>query len=220
MYTGIVQGAVGVTRVVDRPGLRSFSVDLPAYLLGDLEIGASVALDGVCLTVTAIDGSDVAFDAIQETQERTTLGGVDVGSRVNVERSAKTGAEVGGHEISGHIDGTVRIVEIERDDSNCILTFEAPPEYMKYVFPKGFIALNGCSLTVVDVDRDASTFTVHLIPETLRATTFGEKQMGDDANFEIERKTQVIVDTVRDFLRQHAEDGTLGDLASVSASGD
>ncbi len=218
MYTGIVQGAVEVTRVDDRPGLKSFSVALPADLLADLEIGASVAVDGVCLTVTAIDGRDVAFDAIQETQERTTLGRVESGSRVNVERSAKAGAEIGGHELSGHIDGTVRIVEIERDDNNCILTFKAPSEYMKYVFSKGFIALNGCSLTVVDVDRHASTFTVHLIPETLRATTFGEKQTGDDANFEIERKTQVIVDTVRDFLRQHAEDGTLGGLASVSAS--
>ena len=217
MYTGIVQSAVEVTRVAAQPGLKSFSVELPADVVEDLEIGASVAVDGVCVTVTAIDGRDVAFDAIQETQERTTLGGIEAGSRVNVERSAKAGAEVGGHEISGHVDGTVRIVDIERHDNNCILTFGAPPEYMKYVFPKGFIALNGCSLTVVDVDREASTFTVHLIPETLRVTTFGEKRTGDDINFEIERKTQVIVDTVRDFLHQQAEDGTLGALARSGA---
>ena len=182
---------------------------LPAPLLDELEIGASVSIDGVCLTVTEQSGRDVTFDAIQETQDRTTLGELEMGGRVNVERSAKSSAEIGGHEISGHIDGTVRVVEVERFENNCIFTFEAPASYMKYIFPKGFIALNGCSLTVVDVDRAASTFTVHLIPETLRVTTFDEKSAGDRVNFEIERKTQVIVDTVQEFLREQAREGLL-----------
>ena len=207
MYTGIVQRKVAVSAVSDQAGLKTFSVDLPAPLRKDLEVGASVAIAGVCLTVTSIDDSSVAFDAIRESQDRTTLGGLRVGDLVNVERSARTGAEVGGHEISGHVDGMVRIAEIETEGNNRILTFEAPTEYMKYLFPKGFVALDGCSLTVVDVDRDAATFSIHLIPETLRMTTFAHKQVGDRGNFEIERKTQVIVDTVREFMRETAAAG-------------
>ncbi len=204
MYTGIVQQSVEVTAVEDRPGLRTFSVELPAQLQEDLEIGASVGIDGVCLTVTSYEGAQARFDTIQETQDRTTLGALRPGDCVNVERSAKSGAEIGGHEISGHVDGTVRIIDVEATENNHILTFEAPADYMKYIFPKGFIALNGCSLTVVDVDRDAATFTVHLIPETLRVTTFGRKVVGDRVNFEIERKTQIIVDTVVEFMRKAA----------------
>lgn len=209
MYTGIVQGSIAVRRIVDRPGLRTLTVGLPTELAVGLEIGASVGLDGVCLTVTEIVGYEVSFDAIAETQERTTLGEVREGDLVNVERSALAGVEIGGHEVSGHVDGMVTIAALEASENNRILTFAAPPAAMKYIFPKGFIALNGCSLTVVDVDRQGATFTVHLIPETIRATTFGTKQVGDRVNFEIERKTQVIVDTVRDFLR----DRDLSELA-------
>ncbi len=202
MYTGIVQGTIVVDRITDRPGLRTLTVGLPVDLGRDLEIGASVGIDGVCLTVTEIDGRAVSFDAIAETQEKTTLGTLREGDSVNVERSAKAGDEIGGHEVSGHVDGTVTITDIDSFENNRILTMQAPAAAMAYIFPKGFIALNGCSLTVVDVDRQAATFTVHLIPETLRATTFADKQVGDRLNFEIERKTQVIVDTVRSFLRE------------------
>ena len=209
MYTGIVQQTVEVTAVEDRPGLRTFSIELPAKLREDLEIGASVGIDGVCLTVTSNEGGHARFDTIQETQDRTTLGALSTGDRLNVERSARSGAEIGGHEISGHVDGTVRIIDVEATENNRILTFEAPDDYMKYIFPKGFIALNGCSLTVVDVDREAATFTVHLIPETLRVTTFGRKVVGDRVNFEIDRKTQIIVDTVVEFMREQAREGQL-----------
>lgn len=211
MYTGIVQQTVEVTAVEDRPGLRTFSIELPAKLREDLEIGASVGIDGVCLTVTSNEGGQARFDTIQETQDRTTLGALSTGDCVNVERSARSGAEIGGHEISGHVDGTVRIIDVDATENNRILTFEAPADYMKYIFPKGFIALNGCSLTVVDVDREAATFTVHLIPETLRVTTFGRKVVGDRVNFELERKTQIIVDTVVEFMREQARGGQLAD---------
>jgi riboflavin synthase len=165
----------------------------------------------VCLTVTAIAPDGVAFDAIEETQRRSTLGRLRQGDRVNVERSARAGGEVGGHELSGHVDGTAEIVAVERPPGNHVITFRAARELMRYVFSKGFIALDGCSLTVVDVDRDAGpgangTFTVHLIPETLRVTTFGDKGPGDRVNLEIERRTQVIVDTVRDLAHEMVRD--------------
>lgn len=214
MFTGIVQGALPIRRIVDRPGLRAITLDFPPALREGLEVGASVAISGVCLTVTAIDGEAVSFDAIEETLRRTNLGRLREGDRVNVERSARAGAEVGGHELSGHVDGTADIVAVDRPPGNHVVTFRAPRELLRYVFAKGFIALDGCSLTAVDVDRgDAGadpgshgTFTVHLIPETLRVTTFGAKGEGDAVNLEIERRTQVIVDTVRDLARDLVRD--------------
>ena len=206
MFTGIVQGACPVTQVTDRPGLRTITLDLPAALREGLEIGASVAVSGVCLTVTTLDGGAVSFDAIEETLRLTNLGRLRDGDRVNVERSARAGVEIGGHELSGHVDGTAEIVAVDRPPGNHIVTFRAPRELMRYLFTKGFIALDGCSLTVVDVDRDTATFTVHLIPETLRVTTFGAKGAGDRVNLEVERRTQVIVDTVRDLARDIVRD--------------
>ncbi|HVR29926.1 MAG TPA: riboflavin synthase subunit alpha [Thermoanaerobaculia bacterium] len=220
MFTGIVQGSCPVVRIVERPGLRTLLVDLPETLLRGLETGASVAVSGVCLTVTAITPEGVAFDAIQETQDRTTLRELRPGDRVNVERSARAGDEVGGHELSGHVDGTAEITAVERPPGNHVVTFRAPRELLRYVFPKGFIALDGCSLTVVDVNRDASTFTVHLVPETLRVTTFGDKRPGDRVNLEIERRTQAIVDTVREVVRDTVREMVReqlgsGDLAAL-----
>jgi riboflavin synthase len=191
-----------VVDVVDRPGLRTLTVALPASLREGLVVGASVAVAGVCLTVSTIGDTGVAFDAIRETQERTTLGRLRRGERVNVERSARAGAEIGGHEVSGHVDGTAEIAAVDRSPGNQVITFRAPRELLRYVFPKGFIALDGCSLTVVDVDRDAGTFSVHLIPETLRVTTFGATRAGDRVNLEVERRTQVIVDTVSETVRE------------------
>jgi len=206
VFTGIVQGAFPVTRIVDRPGLRTLRLALPPALREGLEIGASVALGGVCLTVVSLDRDGVGFDVIEETVRRTTLGRVREGDRLNVERSARAGDEVGGHELSGHVDGTAEIVSVERPPGNHILTFRVARELARYIFSKGFIALDGCSLTVVDVDREAGTFTVHLIPETLRVTTFGDKSGSDLVNLEVERRTQVIVDTVREVAREVARE--------------
>jgi riboflavin synthase len=218
MYTGIVQGTGRVTKIEDKPGLRSFVVELPPGLEADLDIGASIGIDGVCLTVVKFEDRTVRFDAMGETQERTTLGSLREGDWVNVERSARAGDEVGGHQVSGHVDGAVEIVGLERPENNHILSFGAPPSAMRYIFPKGFIALHGCSLTVVDVDRQAATFTVHLIPETLRLTNFDEKDVGDRINFEIDRQTQVIVDTVRAFLEEQAASGELEHLLATAGA--
>jgi riboflavin synthase len=216
VFTGIVQGAFPIRSIAERPGVRTLTIELAPALLEGLEIGASVAIAGVCLTVTGLDGDGATFDAIDETQRRTTLGGLDQGDRVNVERSARAGDEIGGHEVSGHVDATAEIVEVERPSGNHVMTFRAPRELMAYVFTKGFIALDGCSLTVVDVDRVRDTFSVHLIPETLRVTTFGDKHAGDRVNLEIERRTQVIVDTVRDLAREMVRDAVREQLATAA----
>jgi riboflavin synthase len=125
------------------------------------------------------------------------------GSRVNVERAARDGAEIGGHPLSGHIDFMARIAELRRPENNCVLRFAVPAPWMRYVFAKGYIAVDGASLTVAEAwrERDGSgAFEVWLIPETLRMTTFGSKAAGDAVNIEIERQTQVFVDTVRAAL--------------------
>ncbi|NKI19602.1 riboflavin synthase subunit alpha [Spongiibacter sp. KMU-166] len=202
MYTGIVQGAFTITRCDDEPGLRRLSVELPDTLLTDITIGASVGLDGVCMTVTRIDGNTLHFDAMAETLRLTTLGQLKVGDLVNVERSARQGAEIGGHLISGHIDGTAEVVERQESENNLSLHFKLPDAVNKYVFTKGFIGLHGCSLTVATMDRSSGIFSVCLIPETLRATNLGALRRGDRVNIEVDRQTQVIVDTVERVLAE------------------
>lgn len=201
MFTGIVQGVATVARITDRPGLRSFTLQFPPGFAHDLAIGASVACDGVCLTVTTLHGGDAAdFDVMQQSLALTTLGQLKPGSRINVERAAKDGAEIGGHPLSGHVDVTATVAAIRQPENNHVIRVAVPAPWMRYVFAKGYIALNGASLTVAEVNKTEGWFEVWLIPETLRMTTFGDKQPGDPLNIEIERATQVFVDTVRDAL--------------------
>jgi riboflavin synthase len=204
MFTGIVQGIAEVAQLAERPGLRSFSLQFPSGFAMGLEVGASVAVEGVCLTVTALRGCDVAdFDVMQQSLSLTTLAGLKLGSRINVERAARDGAEVGGHPLSGHVDVMGTLADVRQPQNNHVLRIALPAPWMRYVFAKGYIAVNGASLTVAEAQREpggGGWFEVWLIPETLRMTTFGAKQPGDALNIEIERATQVIVDTVRDAL--------------------
>ncbi|MEX8518048.1 MAG: riboflavin synthase subunit alpha [Leptothrix sp. (in: b-proteobacteria)] len=203
MFTGIVQAVATVAAITDRPGLRSFTLEFPPGFLDGQEIGASVACDGTCLTVTAHSGKHRAdFDVMQQSLKLTTLGGLQVGSQINVERAARDGVEIGGHPISGHVDFQATVLDVRQPENNHVLRIGVPSPWMRYVFPKGYIAINGASLTVADADRQAGWFEVWLIPETLRQTTFGTKQPGDALNIEIERGTQVMVDTVRDTLEE------------------
>lgn len=202
MFTGIVQGVRSVVSVERKTNLVGFVVDLGGDLSGGLRVGASVSVDGVCLTVTHITGTCAGFDAIQETLDRTTLAGLAPGRQVNIERSASAAHEVGGHRVSGHIHGTARIREVRQRENERVLALDAPPEWMNYIFPKGFIALDGASLTVVEVARNDCAFTVHLIPETLRKTTFASKQVGHRVNLEIDAQTQAIVDTVERIMAE------------------
>jgi riboflavin synthase len=204
MYTGIVQGKFAVAQVVKKPGLHTLFVSLPEPLLAGLGQGASVGVDGVCLTVAGITGNRVQFDVMLETLNLTTLGALEAGCMVNIERSAKAGAEIGGHPISGHVDTRAKVVSIVRPENNFVMRFAVEPKWMRYIFSKGFLALNGCSLTVVKADKPKGEFEVWMIPETLKLTTFGEKQVGDAINLEVERQTQVIVDTISDLLKDPA----------------
>ncbi len=206
MFTGIVQGVARVAQLTDRSGLRSFRLDFPTGFADGLVVGASVAVDGVCLTVTGLHGDRAAeFDVMQQSLALTTLGALAVGSRVNAERAAKVGAEIGGHPLSGHIDFTARVDSMRQPENNHVLRLAVPAPWMRYVFAKGYVAVNGASLTVAEAQREpagAGWFEVWLIPETLRMTTFGDQRVGDTLNIEIERSTQVMVDTVRDAVAE------------------
>ena len=203
MFTGIVQGVATVAAMTDRPGLRSFTLQFPPGFSEGLALGASVACDGVCLTVTALHAGDRAdFDVMQQSLGLTTLGALAVGSRLNVERAARDGAEIGGHPLSGHVDFTATLASVRQPENNHVLRIQVPERWRRYIFAKGYIAINGASLTVAEVNKAEGWFEVWLIPETLRMTTFGEKGPGAALNIEIERSTQVFVDTVRDALEE------------------
>lgn len=204
MYTGIVQALVPVVRVESKPGLKTYAVELPDALVSGLKLGASVSIDGVCQTVVRIDGAHVTFDAMEETLRKTTIDAIAEGRLVNVERSATTGDEIGGHALAGHVSGTAEIVDVSIRENNRTVTFRVPGAWMNYILPQGFIALDGASLTIVDVDRAQATFRVSFIPETLKRTTFGFKGKGERVNVEIDSRTQIIVETVERVLAQMA----------------
>jgi riboflavin synthase len=194
MFTGIVQGIATIESLRSQPGLTSLSVRFPPASLHNVSVGASVALDGTCLTVTEQAGDCLGFDAMQETLKTTRLGTLKEGDPVNFERAARIGDEIGGHLLSGHIHTTARVVDMQRPQNNHILFFEVPQAWARYLFPKGYIAINGASLTIGEVE--GNRFNVYLIPETLRATTFSDLDLNDQVNIEIDSQTQAIVDTL------------------------
>ncbi|QTG93312.1 riboflavin synthase subunit alpha [Vibrio fluvialis] len=198
MFTGIVQGTAKVVTIEKKEKFQTHVLELPEALGKGLSIGASVAHNGCCLTVTKIDGTQVSFDLMQETLRLTNLGELAAGDLVNIERAAKFGDEIGGHSMSGHISQMATIVDVIDTPNNRTIWFELPPQHMKYVLAKGFIGLDGCSLTIGEVK--ANRFNVHLIPETMQRTLFGYKQMGDHVNVEFDPQTQAIVDTVERVL--------------------
>ena len=211
MFTGIVQAVANIESVTDVAGIRTFNIQFPVGFCQDLQIGASVAIDGTCLTVTElIDSNSARFDVMLQSLDITTLGEYAAGTQVNAERAAKDGAEIGGHPLSGHIDFAATILDIKQYDNNFCYRIGVQPQWMKYIFSKGYIAINGASLTLFDVSKTEHWFEVWLIPETRRMTVFSKKQIGDRLNIEIERSTQVMVDTIHAAL-----DEKLGSLAPL-----
>lgn len=202
MFTGIVQARQKITDVKNLPGLRRITIDFTNKLRKNLKHGASVSIDGTCLTVVDMNGSNVLFEIMQETLNKTTLAILKKGQEVNIERSAKTSDEVGGHRVAGHVHGIAEIIKVGDSLNNRVLTVLIPSEWMKYIFTKGFIALDGVSLTVGDIDRKKNIITINLIPETRRLTTFGFKGKGDYLNLEIDPQTQAIVETVERVLQE------------------
>jgi riboflavin synthase len=214
MFTGIVQGLCRVARVVEQPSLRRLSIDLQGLAAG-LELGASVAVNGTCLTVTGVDAGAVHFDVIRETLERTNLGGLSVGSLVNVERSFRIGDEVGGHIVSGHVSGVADVARVVTGPNERNVYLTVPEAFMKYLTLKGFVALDGASLTIARLDAAAREIGVCLIPETINRTTLGSVVEGDRVNLEVDQQTQTIVETVERLLSQPEWRTRLGLLSSA-----
>jgi len=184
MFTGIIVGEGKVTKLNPKPKSRSaiqMTVDLGKYAKG-LKIGQSVAINGVCLSATKISRNKCVFEMIDETTKKTDLGNVKAGSTVNVERSLKVGDRLEGHFVLGHIDGVATIINIEKKPKEVKIWFKIPKKLTKYVVKKGSIALDGISLTLVDVKKDIAS--VCLIPHTINVTNFKSKKIGDKLNIE------------------------------------
>ena len=195
MFTGIVQALVPVQKIDDEGDLKRLCLDL-GELTDSLKLGASVAVNGTCLTVTRVEQGAAWFDVITETLRVTNLGDLHEGDLVNVERSFQVGDEVGGHIVSGHVTATAELLERRVAGNDHVLTFALAAPWMKYVFHKGFIALDGASLTVSAVDRALGRFSVSLIPETLARTTLGHIAQGARINVEVDAQTMTTVETV------------------------
>lgn len=194
MFTGIVAASCEIVSTDQGEEVRSIVVDLSGYD-DDLEIGASVAIDGVCMTVVSSLDGHVRFEAIPETLERTTIGLLKQGNQVNIERSLRMGDELGGHILSGHVMTTARILQRTQKGEGIDLLIEHQVETKPYILEKGYVAIDGMSLTVGEVESEG--FNLHIIPETLRITTIGAKTEGDLVNIEVDSRTQAVVDTIR-----------------------
>jgi len=198
MFTGIVQGVGEVLHRNSHNTVTSLTIKLPN--VEDLAIGASVSINGVCLTVVSLDSNCVQFDIIDETLDRTNLGDLSVGDYVNIERSLKFGDEVGGHILSGHIFDTGIINSKAKKGDQMSLSILAPPSIHKYLIEKGYVAIDGISLTVGEVNDGC--FDLHIIPETMRLTILDAKEVGDIVNIEIDSNTQLIVETIERLLKE------------------
>lgn len=199
MFTGITHGRYSVTISPGEHDITVLEIDLGEYGSG-IEIGASVSVNGVCLTVVAIDGDRVSLEVGAETSRISNLSELSSQDHVNVERSFRVGQEVGGHILSGHIADMVEVTAFNRDGNEAQFEFRVPERWRIYLLPKGFVALNGCSLTIADFDRVSGVGTINLIPETIRRTTFDCVKIGDYLNLEVDSQTQTIVETVRTLL--------------------
>jgi riboflavin synthase len=181
MFTGLVQSLGRVHKILDRPPGKRLVIDAP-QISRESAVGDSIAINGCCLTVVEHVPAGFAFEAGPETLERTNLGELTAGSPVNLEPSLRVGDRLGGHFVSGHIEGTGKLVERVDDREWSTLWFSFPRELGRYMVAKGSIAVDGVSLTLVDVEADR--FSVALIPHTLEATTLGKLKLGDRVNLE------------------------------------
>lgn len=203
MFSGIITAICLVESAKNTVSGLSLQLKLENKQLIGLEIGASVSVNGVCLTATGIkNGPDsygfVSFDLVPETLKRSNLSGLSAGALVNVERSLKFGDEVGGHLCSGHVDGLATVVRITALGQGAEIDFDVDQELLKFILEKGYVALNGASLTVAK--KLSSGFRVAFIPETMAKTNLGVLTVGSEVNLEIDRSTQAIVETVERLL--------------------
>lgn len=183
MFTGIVEEIGSIMSMDVRTGATSLVINCQTALNG-MHLGDSIAINGVCLTVVDLSEHSFTTEAVPETLHRTNLGHLNKGSPVNLERSLTLDRSMGGHYVQGHIDGIARIERLESEGEAFNYYFETPPELLRYLVPKGFVAVDGASLTVVNVD--AQGFSVTLIPHTQKWTVMGKEQIGYRVNIEVD----------------------------------
>ena len=206
MFTGIVQTKASVVSVSIEKGVMRLVLSTPNAYLNHLDIGASIAINGCCLTVVQYElghkdvVGQVHFDVIDETLKLSNLGALKQGDKVNFERSVTFGTEIGGHIVSGHVHTVASVARIERDEDNCAFFIAIDKKWLKYVSYKGFITVNGCSLTVGELKSNG--FYLHLIPETLEVTNLGLAKIGTSFNIEVDQQTITIVDTIERYLKE------------------
>lgn len=195
MFTGLVEGQGAVVQLIpEEPGVR-LELAPPAGMCAQCAVGDSIAINGCCLTVVALDGVTWAFQAGPETLAKTNLGDLRPGASVNLERSLPVAGRLGGHFVQGHVDGVGHVVEIVRSGEWVTMWFSAPASLARQMVPKGSVAVDGVSLTLVAVERER--FSVALIPHTLQATTLGARQPGDAVNIE----TDILAKYVEKLLQ-------------------
>ncbi|MEM0514430.1 riboflavin synthase subunit alpha [Pseudoalteromonas sp. YIC-827] len=205
MFTGIVQCQAQVQSKTLTNGVQRLVLSVPSKYLQNLELGASIAVNGCCLTVVEYNGDEgslgsVQFDVIDETLALTNLGQLECGDKVNFERSMTFGSELGGHIVSGHIHCVGSLIERIDTQDNCRMHIALDAKWREYVLYKGFISVNGASLTVGELSDQG--FWLHLIPETLAITNLGQMAAGAEINIEVDQQTYTIVQTVQRYLKQ------------------
>jgi riboflavin synthase len=202
MFTGIVEELGKVELISPKKIVVSAKIAVEGTVLGD-----SIAVNGICLTVINIDSNTIAFETMPETLKLTNLGLLHTGDEVNLERALAVGSRMGGHFVQGHVDGTGQIQSIKADGEATIITFAAPKELANYIVLKGFIAVDGTSLTVVN--RNASSFSVSLVGYTKKHTMLGRKRIGDTVNLEVD----ILAKYVENLSKGNKPEITLGMLA-------
>ena len=208
MFTGIVQTQAVVVDATNQGGVLRLALQVEQQYAENLNIGASIAINGCCLTVVKFASDTkgccvINFDVIDETLKLTNLGKLAVNETVNFERSVTFGTELGGHIVSGHIHCMAEILSIKHHQDNCKMQLALAKEWQKYVLYKGFVSVNGASLTVGEVDEQG--FWLHLIPETLSITNLDNYREGDKLNIEVDQQTYTIINTVENYLSQQAK---------------
>ena len=198
MFSGIVQEAGKVIGLVKEKDIYNLSIECSSEFISDLKKGASISVDGVCLTVKDENPEILRFDLVEETIKRTNFQNIKTGDNVNLERSLKMGDEIGGHPVSGHIHGISKVISIDKRDQSWDVKFSVEPFMHDYMLHKGYVAINGCSLTVGEVSNES--FMIHLIPETLSITNLFQLQQNSIVNVELDQNTIVIADTVKKYL--------------------
>lgn len=200
MFSGIVQTVGKIESIKDKDHIKTIRIETHGDYLEDIAIGQSVSVDGVCLSLVKKNKEYCEFEAVEETINRTTLGSYKQGTKVNLEKSLKFGDTVGGHFVSGHIHTKGRIVEVELIGESKNILVEIEEKWIKYLTEKGYISVNGASITIGKVSKN--TFYIHLIPETLKTTNLDELIYDNYVNLEFDQTTIAIVDTTERLINQ------------------